>query len=62
MCTGVRLLVYQSGHEDSEKSQLIERAVGTLLKRYLELTGKVDKGMGNWCSFVTVLETSSRNI
>lgn len=58
----MRLLVYQGGLEDSKKSQLIKRAVGTLLKRDLELIGKVDKGMGNWCSFVIVLDTCSRNI
>lgn len=49
-------------HEDSKKSQLIEGAVGTLWKRGLELIGKVDKGMGNWCSFFTDLETCYKNI
>lgn len=49
-------------HEDSKKSQLIEGAVGALLKRDLELTGKVDKGVGNWCSFLTELGTCYKNI
>lgn len=49
-------------HEDSKKSQLVEGAVGTLWKRDLELIGKVDKGMGNWCPFFTDLETCYKNI
>lgn len=51
-----------SFHEDSKKSQLIEGAVGTLLKRALEWFGKADKGMENWCSFFTELETCYKNI
>lgn len=49
-------------HENNRKSQLIERAVGTLLKRDLELIGKMDKGMGNWCFFFTDLGTCYKSI
>lgn len=48
-------------HEVSKKPHLIERGVGTLLKRDLE-NEKMDKEMGNWCSFCTDLETCYKNI